>query len=280
MDVRALKALVLSNKIPSMLIFVGRDPFFAKMYLTMMSDTLGKSLNYYDSAEAALYDISTNFKDDYLFVVANDNKVLGQKDYIAPLTLSDRNVVILFDDIDSSSSFYSTHKNIIVEFDKQDELTVLAYVQKVCSDNKVAVDQQKLIEIIRRCECSLGKVMNEMEKIFVLEQPNSNTLFDYMMLNGFSDYRTYNVQSFLSNVLAGNKKFASEYIKVDDSVVSVVYSLYNMAKNRLLATRDPRYADIMKKSYFIYNGIVDGSLNADWALKYFVNECLPYSEGV
>ena len=61
---------------------------------------------YYATADEVIYDITTNMKEDFVYVIYNDKKILSKAEYIMSLSQLNRNIVICFPSIDKSSDFY------------------------------------------------------------------------------------------------------------------------------------------------------------------------------
>lgn len=274
MDIKLLKSDILSNNIPNFMIFVMNEQCLCKQYITYMSDTLNKPYKYYDSADGVIYDITTNMRDDYFYIILNDKAVVTNPSYVDKLVGMNRNIIVCVNDVDKTSNFYKNNKNYFVFFDRLDKYTLLAYAQKLLSKNKIAVDQDKLLTLIDYCNCDLGIMLNELDKIICLAQDNSNVLVDYMLVNGFSDYRSVNIFKFMQKVLDGDKTAFSDYLKIDDSPVGLLYSIYNQSKDRLLNTKNTRYLKYMQLCYKLYSGVVDGTVNDKYAMQYFLNEVL------
>ena len=277
MDIKLLKNDILTNNIPNFLIFLEEEPALSKQYIQHISSTLNKPYKYYDTADEVIYDTSTNLREDFVYIIYNDNKVLKNENYVKELSSIDRNIIVVFSDIDKKSDFYKNNKKYIVAFEKLDLYSILAYAQKLCKVNKVNIEQEKLIRLIENCDCCLGCVMNELDKIFILGQENSNILVDYMNKNGFPDYRKTNVYSFVNKVLSRDKTMFVDLMKIDESPVGIIYLIYNNARKRLIDTRNPLYGFIMQKCFEVYNGIIDGSMSDEYALKYMVVCIMNYS---
>ena len=81
MDIKELKSYISANNIPKFLIFNVENALLCKQYLVSISSTLGKHYKYYDTADEVLYETSTNLKDDYLYIILNDDKVLKNQNY-------------------------------------------------------------------------------------------------------------------------------------------------------------------------------------------------------
>lgn len=274
MDVKVLKSNLNAGNVPNFLIFVEEEPALSKQYIKFVSDTANKAYKYYDSAEQVIYDIATNLKDDYVYIIYNDEKILKNLSFIDTLISFNRNIIVCLPSLDKSTNLYKIHKNYVVWFEKLDKYTLLAYAQKLCNKNKVAIDQDKLLTMIEWCNCNLGEMLNELDKVFTLGQANSNTLVDYMMNNGFSDYREVNTYNYINKILNRDMSALRDAVNIDDSPVGLAFGIYNQARNRLLSTKNCYYGKVMKKCFEVYNGVVDGTLNGKSALKYLTYSIL------
>lgn len=270
MDVKLLKSDILTNNIPNFLIFIEEEPALSKQYLTYMSSTLNKAIKFYDSADAVIYDVTTNMKDDYLYIVFNDQNVIKNPSYVTNLVALNRNIVVCFSSMDKADLFYKTNKSYIVVFEKLDTNSLLAYAQKLCKNHKVTIEQSKLFTLISYCDNNLGILLSELDKIFIMEQDNSNVLVDYMMRNGFPDYRKTNIFEYINKVLSKKTDAFSDLLKLTDSPVSIVYNMYNTARKRLIDTKNPFYGNIMSYCYKIYSGIIDGTMSDKYAIRYLM----------
>ena len=268
MDIKLLKSDILTNNIPNFLIFVEEEPALSKQYLTQISNTISKAVKYYDSADGVIYDITTNMREDFLYVIYNDQNILKNPEYVKNLIALNRNIVVCFPTIDKTSAFYKDNKAYIVIFSKLDTYSLLAYAQKLCKNHKVTIDQDKLMTLISCCDNNLGMLLNELDKIFTLEQDNSNLLVDYMMRNGFPDYRRVNMFDYINKVLYKNKSAFADLLKINDTPVTILFNMYNMARKKLIDTRNPLYGKIMSLCYKMYSGIIDGTVSDKYAVKY------------
>ena len=270
MEVKALKAAVLTNNIPKFLIFIEDEQELAKQYITTISNTVSRPLKYYDCIDDVLYDIGNNFKEDVIYVVMNDQKVFKNDRYIEELIKTDKRIILRYDSFDKKSEAYKNYKAYCVTFPKLDNYTILKYLTKKCEENGVAIEQEKLLTLIDNCNCDLGECLNEMDKIFTLEQANSNVLMDYMLNNGFSDYRQVNMFSLINKIINKDQKAFKDRLKSNDSPMSILMNLYSTAKKRLSETKNNEYAKYMTMCKDLCFGIIDGSVNDRSALSYLM----------
>ena len=279
MDIKLLKSSILSNNIPKFLIFIEDEPALSKQYIVSISNTLNKAYKYYDTADAVIYEVSTNLREDFVYVIYNDTKIIDNPKYIDELRRLNRNIIVCFPEI-KSDSFIKANNLYIVTFPKLDKYALLAYVQKLCKTHKTTIDQNKLMQIVECCDCSLGAVMSEMDKIFTLEQSNSNLVVQYLLNNGFPDYRKINVYTFINKILSRDASALSDFFKIDDTSVGLIYLMYNSARKKLLETRHPFYGEIMQECYNAYNGIIDGTMSDTYAFRYILYKIFQPNEKI
>ena len=274
MDVKLLKTDILINSIPKFLIFIAYEPTLCKQYIDSISNTLGLDYSFYNNADAAIVDITNNIKNDIIYIIFNDQKLLKNQEYIDKLSKFNKYIIVYFNDIDKTSNFYKLNKNLTVLFNKLDKYTILAYMQKKCNAAKVEVAQDKLLTLIDYCNCNLGECLNELDKILVLAQEHSNVLMEYMLSNGFSDYRQTNVFQFVNKILNKDKSVFDDKQRLVDSYMNVIYNLYNQSKQRFLQSRDKFFIKCMKLSSNMFNSVVDGSISDVYALEYILFKLL------
>ena len=69
MDIKLLKTDILSNNIPNFLIFEVYEYALAEQYIDYISSTINKPIKLYYSSKEVIYDIETNLKEDYLYII-------------------------------------------------------------------------------------------------------------------------------------------------------------------------------------------------------------------
>lgn len=270
MDIKLLKTDILSNNIPNFLIFEVYEYALAEQYIDYISSTINKPIKLYYSSKEVIYDIETNLKEDYLYIIYNDKSVISDEDIIKALINSKRNIIVYYTELDKRPSFYKNNKNYIVEFKKLDKNTLLAYAIKLCKDKKCSIDQGKLITLIEYCNNDLGILINELDKIFTLEQENSNVLTKYLLEEGFIDYRETNIFDFINLILNKDKKAFEYYLRINESPVNILINLFNISKKRFISSRNLFYKDIMKLSYNLYCRILNGTIDSSYSIKYLM----------
>ena len=272
MDIKLLKNAIFQNSIPNLMIFVATESMLAKQYLDSMAKTLNTVCKYYDKADQVLYEVSTNLRDNYVYVIMNDESILKNTDYVLELDkFKDRNIVIYFNELDTKSDLYKSYKDICVKFDKLDKYTLLAYLMKQLDKYKIAVNQDKIEKLIDYCDCNLGCCLNELDKIITLNQANSNMLFDYMLKDGFSDFRKTNVFNFIYKIINRDFTAYDDKIRLNDSIITVITLLYKQVLQRLERdSSNENFINILKLCSLLDSGIKDGTISDKYALDYLM----------
>lgn len=272
MELSLLKADILSNNIPKFLIFNVEEPFLCKQYIQQMSNTLNKYYKYFDTADEILYETSSNFKEDYIYIALEDTNILKKCNYIDELIKTNRNIILYYNGMDKTSSFYNTYKKYIVNFSSVDKYTIVAYLLKAVKDdpNVQDISQDKLEELVDYCDCNFSKTMLEFEKIITLGQKKSTYVTDYMLHNGFSDYRKTNTFEFVQKILNKDESAFNDVLKITDSPITIFTILYKQARLRLLNTGNIVYSNIMQLCFNLDCGIKDGTVDANSALGYLL----------
>lgn len=272
MDIRLLKSDILSNNIPKFLIFKDNEHFLVKQYLHSMSETLGKACKFYDDSDAVIYDISVNLKDDCLYVVQGDDKIIKNPMYLKNLSDLQRNIVVIVND--TSAKHFQDYNKYVVNFDKLDRNTIYAYLIKTLKDNEITIDEDRLFKIIDFCKCDLSLCVAEIDKIIILGKSNSNLLVDYMLKNSFPDYRCCDTNMFVKKLLTNDRSAYDDCNKINDNVVTVAFMLYRMSKNALqYDTSNSHYYDVLRLSIEVYDKIISGKMSDSYALNYLMYKC-------
>lgn len=272
-DIKLLKSSILSNTIPKFLIFFVDEPALYRQYIHSISSTISRDYEIYSTAREAIYDIESNIKDDHIYVVFDDLKIVDEE--IEKLKISNKNVIICFNSLLSDlpqgvASILKKYDKYFVTFNKIDKDTLLAYALKLCKNNKCSVDSGVLAKLIECCDYDLGIMINELNKIFLLEQSNSNLLVNYMIDEGFIDYRDVSLSRFVDCVVSKNKNSFLMYQKIEDSPITIITNIYNVSLNMLKQTRAVAYSRLMKICFELQKGIVDGTVDSKYAIKYLL----------
>lgn len=270
MDVKLLKANIANNNVPAFMIFSGEEQALCKQYIQKISSTINKYYKYYNSADEVLVEIDTNMREDFLYIILNDEQIIKKPQYIEALIKTGRNIIVYNTEYDSKVSIYKDYKDYCVIFKKIDKYSIVGYLMKLLKNNGIEISQDRLEKLVDLCECNLSYCLNELNKIIILDQKSSNVLFDFMITHNFPDYRKVNVFSAIQKLLKKDKSFLDDQIKMDESVVGLLTLIYRQAQSKLGSTNNIEYSNLMQICSLLDGGIKDGSINADYALDYLV----------
>lgn len=272
MDIKLLKNSIFQNNIPNLMIFNVKESMLSKQYIDSIAKTLNVETRYFDKADEVIYNVTSNMREDFLYIIYNDESVLKNINYIEELNkFRERHIIIYFNDLDTKENLYKTYKDLVVTFEPLDKYTLVAYLMKQLDKNKIEVSQERIEKLVDFCDCRLGCCLNELDKIITLEQASSNMLVDYMFNNGFSDYRNTNVYSFVNKILNKDKSVFEDKFRFNDNIVSLLTILYNYTESRIkINYSDMRLADILELVSKLDSGIKDGTLNGDYILDYLL----------
>ena len=265
MDIKVLKNAILQNNVPNFMIFNVEEPTLCKSYIKTISNILNLAYKYYDNAKEILYDISTNIKDDYLYICFNDLESVNYIDEF--LKYKDRHIILYFD---SNIFNIKQYQDYIVTFKQLDKYTLLAYLMKILNKHKIEVTQERVEQLVDRCNCNMSLCCNELDKIIVLDQSTSNQLFDYMVKNGFSDYSKVDTFKFANKIILKDLTIFDDINKLDDSSITVLSILYRLLMTKLSNSNNIIYANIMNLCADLDCYIKDGSCSDSYILKYLL----------
>lgn len=272
MDIKTLKASILSRTMPQFLIFNSHEPTLSKQYIEGIADAAGLQYKYFDTLDEVLYDNTTGLRTPCVSVVVEDSKPLKNSKYVDAITNKNAYIILLYSNIDPKKykDFIKANESRIVTFDKLDGLSLLNYATKKCKDHNIRVSQDKLVQMVEYTNNDLGCLINELDKIFVLDQSNSDTLVDYMLKNGFSDYREPESDKFIEMVINGSPKafeYYERFNKAIDSAVMLVYKMYSKYRE---CKDTKKILTGMRTCFEVYNGIVDGTMSDEYAIRYLM----------
>lgn len=271
MDIKLLKSDIVSNNIPKFMIFNNKENTLCKQYVDTIIRVTNKVKKYFTSVEEfyKYIDICDNTEQYYFIIDTDINKV--KLDYIEQLISSNLRIIII-SEVDSSIK--DKLNRYVFDLNKLDRNTMYAYLLKQCKLYKTEIDEDKLFYLIDLCNNDLSLCLSEIDKIFIMNQENSNGLFDYMLKYGFSDYRKSNMFEFINKVLSKKMSAFDDYLRLDESPIQLFYNMYNMARKRFINSNNLYYCKVMGLSYKLIKMITNGLIDADYSIKYFLYEVL------
>lgn len=275
MDIKILKTAIAQNNIPKLMIFIGEEQALCKQYIEKIYKTLNKYYKYYDTADEVLVETSTNFREDFLYIIFNDAKVIKNPNYIEELIKTDRNIILYFTSFDKKCDLYKKYKDFCVSFDKIDKYSIVVYLLKKLSDCNITVAQDKVEKLVDLCGCNLAYCLNELDKIKVLGQETSNNLIDFMFKNGFPDYDSkINIFVVVQKFLNKDLSLLKDLLKMSESTIGLLTLIYKQAQTRLINSNNIEntlfYAKLMHYCTKLDCMIKDGTIGDKYAVDYLL----------
>lgn len=271
MDIKVLKSCVVSNSIPNFLIFLEKEYFIAHQYLVGIGNTLGKDIKYYTNIDDLYLEQDKN---KFINVVFNSSNDIDDACIDSLIGASNDNLKIVLYSLIGVDSFSGKYKKYCVVFDKLDNYTILAYLQKQCKNNNIEVDQERLLKLIEYCDCNMSYCMNELEKIICLGQKNSNLLINYMFNNGFSNYKKVDLYNFINKIENKDLSAFNDLEVLDDSPVTVFFNIYSISRAKYVKFKNSYYLLLMRKSIEYYLNIINNKKSDKYAVKEFLLEVI------
>lgn len=267
MDIKLLKSSILSNTIPNFMFFYIEEFALYEQYIKTISSTLNKEYKIYGNTHEIIYDIESNIKDDFIYVTFNDTTI--DESIIEYLIKLNKNIILCYNK-DCKFDLLKKYDKYLVKFNKLDKETLLAYGQKLCKNNKCSITQENIIKLIDYCNNDLGIFLNELDKIFLLEQENSNVLVEYLLNEGFIDYRDVNIWKFIYLVIKKDKEAFNYFLKLNESPFTIIQNIYTQALKELKNSRNNDYVKLLKLCFNSSKGILDGTVDSNYAIKYIL----------
>ena len=268
MELKELKRLIQTNLTPKFMIYNTTEPVLTRQYIEHISKMLNKHYRFFESIDEVLYETSVNIREDFIYVVLNDEKPLKNETYIDKIKQTGRYIILYYTEL--KDEYVAKYDQYVVNFNKLDKYTILAYVMNLLKKNNIAVDQEKVLQLIEYCNESYSLTLNEIDKIIALNHASSNTVTDYMLENGFSDYRKTNVFKVIQKIIQNDKTVYNDLIKLDENIIGLFTIMYRQIKNRVAKKDDIRLITIMQLIIELDTKIKNGEISDKYALDYLL----------
>lgn len=218
MELFDLQNALARNECPKFLIFAGDDYAMINLYLDMIS----KKLELVRHPEG---DINNVFKflmgvelfpENKLFIMRYPKELVAKEDVWSGLEekLGDNMLIMIFNDLDKRTKFYTQNKDIIVNFAPQDDKT---FVSMVKSQTKMSTDSIK--ELGKICGNNYGKFLSEYDKIK-----------NYSTSQNISEDDSLKHLIASGTIYTGNRDVIFEFVNRVMGAKSNMYELYQILK--------------------------------------------------
>lgn len=265
MKLKELRSLIHSNEIPKFMIFNVDEPNLAKQYIQSMATVLNKHFKYYDNSKEVIYETAVNIREDFLYIILNEKDA-----DIEGLLKTNRYIILYYTNKNLLSKIDKKYSKYIVDFDKIDKYTTLAYMIKYLQNNKIEINQDKLEKLIEHSNYNFSITINELDKVVALNQARSNIAMEYMLEEGFTDFRRTNIFKFINKIIYKDKTLFEDLKRLDESVIGLFNLLYKQIRNIVTKRDNQRLFEMMKLITKLDTGIKDGTISDKYALDYLL----------
>lgn len=165
MDVKELKAKIVSKQIPNFLVFTGDEWEVQKIYIQQISSVTNLSMKYIDSATEITGKLKANSlvgKQNNLYIVRDDKVLTTDEKVLAKVkdNIGQNILILLLTKLDKRLKFYNANKDTIIVFEPLKPEILEKYIAKEINLSKKNI--QKLIEV---CDGNYGRIRLEIDKI-------------------------------------------------------------------------------------------------------------------
>ena len=249
-----------------MMIFIENEPVNAKAYIDLISKKLGIPVEIYDSADNAIYDMTSDLFDSRIYYIINDGSVLKKPSIISYFNSSNEYVIIGFDELKVSDDFMRNYAQYTYTFEKADTQTLLSYIRK--KYRNIKADDRALISLIEHSDHRLSQINNELDKVELLSEDEQTSYF--LLPNQYPDIRTIDNMSVMLMIINKNIRFVDHIDSLINSAVQSLLAIYTMARKNFVKTNDKYYAKLMILCFKAHSSIIDGTISSENAIKKFV----------
>lgn len=153
-----------SNSLYNFYVFTGTETAIMRQYITRISVTAKKPVEWVESLQECLLRISRSVlvAAPKLFIVQDDRMFLSRPNLWSkmPSLLKKHTLILIYSKFDGRSKFVKQHEAVCVAFNKLPAETLSKYIMKKI--NLTETNAKSLAEV---CECSYDRVLQEIDKI-------------------------------------------------------------------------------------------------------------------
>lgn len=163
MNILDLKKQITTNTIDSIYYFTGTEWKIMNLYIHKIADVDNAKIECVDTIREIIEDVKHNsiISSKKCYVVYNDSEYLTTESMWNKVSeLNKQTIIFVYSNIDKRSKFYKRFKDIIVEFNALNDITLAKYIKACTTLNNANI--QRLIDV---CEHDYGRIMLEINKI-------------------------------------------------------------------------------------------------------------------
>lgn len=240
MELFELQQKMVQKDIPHFLIFVGSDYALANLYVEMLTKKLQMIKRVTDDIQTVFAESvgnALNFEDK-VFVMRYPKDIVSKEEIWTKISdkLNDNILVMIFNDLDKRTKFYTQNKDIIVNFAPQDDKT---FVNMVKSSTKMSVENVKSLGKI--CGNNYGKFLTEFDKIknySDAQRISQDEAFKHLLTRGVIYTGNKDVTfDFINKVMDAKKDMYEPYMTLKlqgESNMKLISLLYTAMRNQFI----------------------------------------------
>lgn len=167
MDVSSLKAHIKTKELPHIMIFAGDEWQVQKIYIEQIAKALQLENKRVDAVSDILPALRNKsfVKQSFLYVIRDDKEfVTSEKlqNYVTKTIENTASYLILFiTKLDKRTKFYTSHKDMIVEFTALPDMWLKKYIKNYIPD----MSERNCNTFIELCEHDYGRILLEIDKV-------------------------------------------------------------------------------------------------------------------
>ena len=240
MELFNLQQLISNNECPKFLIFLGEDYALAQMYI----DLIAKRFNLVKRDAETLQEVFTGcignelYPEDKLFIMKYQKEAASKEELWSKISenLKSNMLIMVFNELDKRTKFYTQNKENIVSFEPQDD-KVFANMAK----SNTKLNSENFKELSKICKNNYGKFLTEFDKVKNYAQANNvseDEAFERLVSAGTIYTGNKDVVfDFVNKVMDANVKMYEQYLilkKQGQSNISLVSLLYSAMRNQFI----------------------------------------------
>ena len=240
MELFDLQRQIASFECPRFLIFVGEDYAMANLYINNIAKVMNLERRNSESLQNVFTDCVGNELDpsNKLFVMKYSKDVVAKEDLWVKINdkINDNFLIMVFNDLDKRTKFYTRNKDNIVNFAPQDDKTFVSMVK-----SGIKMSDKCIKELGAICKNNYGKFLSEFDKIKNYSEVNNLSQDEaFMHLVSSGSIYTGNkdvIFEFINKVMEANKDMYKYYniLKLNsESNIKIISLLYTAMRNQFI----------------------------------------------
>lgn len=267
MDSSVLKDIIVKDilNLPRFMIFIEEEHLNAKSYINMIGKKLGLEIELYDSADDAIFEITSPLATNKIYYILNDTGMMKKIDVISFLKSCGSYVILGFENVKPNDSFFEENKQFTYTFKRGNTNDLLSYVKK--KYNIPFLSDIEIYSVIAYSDNRLSQICNEFDKITLLSDNEAKL---YVENKCYPDIREIDNMAVMQMILRRDKT-AIQYSKIlEQNAVQSLLAIYTMARKRFVSDNNQYYAKLMILCFKAHSSIIDGTENSQNAIKKFL----------